>query len=70
MKLPNGTIVMDKTGAGRNCRAPAKIPDVDTLPCPARDGTHHIELTRAGVARCKWCFGTWADLDAIARGTR
>lgn len=61
------TMTSDRQRGGH---APTKVPHVDTLPCPATDGTHvlvlHDEDGRP-VSRCRYCNETWARLDALAR---
>jgi hypothetical protein len=60
-----------KTGERNKGRRTQMIPiaDVDTQPCPDRDGTHHVINTKHGRTRCEYCRRTWADLDADLRAT-
>lgn len=61
-----------KTGAGRPTAAPRKIPEVESLPCPA-GGLHRLanSAQRGGlVTACTGCGRSWSELDAAARGGR
>jgi hypothetical protein len=58
------------TGTGRPTGKNAKVRDVESLPCPDRDGPHWLRNSaqRGGlVTACIGCGLSWAELDAQAR---
>jgi hypothetical protein len=58
-----------KTGAGRSTTGDPKVPEVESLPCPA-GGSHRLanSAQRGGlVTACTGCGETWSALDAAAR---
>ena len=66
MTAPRG--YRHQTGAGRTTTGAAKVPEVESLPCPS-GGLHRLANTRAGVTRCLGCRETWAALDAAVRAS-
>ena len=56
--------IREKTGRNNSGR-PAKVPEVETLPCPA--GGLHVLVNRDRATACAGCLETWAELDAKAR---
>lgn len=45
----------------------SKVRNVETLPCPGRDGPHWL-TNQGGVTLCRGCRVSWAELDAAMRG--
>lgn len=52
----------------RASNAPRRVPEVETLPCPAHDGTHDLTNDARARTRCRHCLRSWAEIDAEARG--
>lgn len=65
MTAPRG--YANKTGAGRTTTGAPKVPSVESLPCPDRDGPHWL-INRGVQTVCRGCGRSWAALDAEARG--
>ena len=59
-----------RSGKGRPTGKARKVRDVETLPCPGRDGPHWLRNSaqRGGlVTACIGCGLSWAELDQIER---
>lgn len=48
-------------------RRATPVRDVETIPCPNRDGPHWLINRSDGTTECRGCGATWAELDAKAR---
>lgn len=57
-----------KSSNGRNTRAPAQVPEVETLACG--DGLHRLTnrmVRDEAVTCCVGCGASWAAIDAASR---
>lgn len=55
------------TGAGRPTGKPKRVPNVERLDCPDRDGPHWLTNDAQGRTYCRGCKVEWRVLDAEAR---
>jgi hypothetical protein len=58
-----------KSGKGRPHGKAAAVRDVETLPCPDRDGPHWLINDAQGRTYCRGCKVGWDVLDERARAS-
>ena len=58
-----------KSGKGRPHGKAPKVPDVETMPCDSRPGSHRLIDDAQGRTYCRECRRTWSSLDAEARAS-